>query len=141
MSALGSKLIVFTAAMLALLGALLYPAGLWGGTLSQAALGIAWSLAVIPGWLVLIAQRLVVTPQQKLYLTMAAMVGRLLFVGVGALFVITLRQLPELQFAVWVVVCYMAALLAETGLVLPRGAFHALSAPPELSPTPGLGGS
>ncbi len=129
MTSPGYKLALFTLAMLALAGVLLYPAGLWGGLQSQWALAVAWALAVVPGWVVLAAHAMVKTPQQGVMLALGSTVGRMLFVGLGALLVIQMRQLPEFQFSVWIVACYLAALLIETGLVLQKSTNQAARTP------------
>ena len=118
MSALAIRLGVFTLAMAALGCALLIPATLWGGAAGRGALLAAWVLSVIPGCLILAAHSLVQTPQQGVFLALGSTTVRLLFVAFGALVVINQGFLPEFQFAVWVVACYLGALAIETGLVL-----------------------
>lgn len=118
MSAVGSKLAIFTLAMLAIGGALCYPAALWGGQVGQIALLAAWSLSVIPGWVLLAAHALVRSPRQGVFLALGSTTCRLLFVGFGSLVIFNQGWLPEQQFAVWVIVCYLAALAVETGLML-----------------------
>jgi hypothetical protein len=119
MSGIGVKLGLFTVAMIALGGLLMYPASIWGGEIGRMSLLAAWCLAVVPGWGVLASQGFARTPQMGVFVALGSTVGRLLFVGFGVLVILNLRVLPELQFAVWVVVCYLAALVAETALALP----------------------
>lgn len=130
MSSVGGRLAVFTLAMLAVGGALAYPAGLWGGAPGQWSLLAAWLLSAIPGWLILSLQGLIKSPQQGVFLALGSTTGRLLFVGFGTLAVLGQQVLPQQQFAVWVIVCYLAALGIETGLML-RGAKVAGGSPLE----------
>jgi hypothetical protein len=121
MSSIGLKLAQFTAVMAVFGGLLSVPAGYWGGGNGQIALLAAWLLSVVPGWLTLSAGWFVRSPQQGVLLALGATVVRLLFVAFGTLVILQQGAFPELQFAVWVVSCYLGALGVETGLVL-RGA-------------------
>jgi hypothetical protein len=105
-------------AMIALGGALAFPAELWGGASGRSALLAAWLLVVVPGWGVLLGQGLVKSPLQGVAFALGSTVGRLLFVGLGFLAIVRRFPVPEFQFAVWVVACYLAALAVETLLVL-----------------------
>lgn len=118
MSTVGGRLAVFTLAMLALGGALAYPAELWGGSQGRTALLAAWLLSVIPGWVLLALQSLIKTPQQGVFLALGSTTGRLLFVGFGTLVVLGQQIAPPDQLGVWVIACYLGALAIETGLML-----------------------
>ena len=140
MRTLLASLGVFTAAMAALGGGLAYPAGLWGGDQGRMSLLAALILSTIPGWLTLLAHSLARTPQQKVLVGLASTTGRLLFVGAGALVLINMGQLPQQQIAVWLIVCYFAALFVETGLVLRGSKSAGESALSGFAPLFNLGG-
>ena len=77
------------------------------------------ALCLIPGWLTIFASHWFRASPQAVYLVVAAMVNRLLFVLVGVLTVSTLR--PDLgfyEFLVWLIAIYMVALALETWLIL-----------------------
>ncbi len=132
MTGVGGKLGTFALAMIALGAPLCVPAGLWGGGAGCLALLAAWLLSFVPGCLILAAHHWIRSPQQGVLLALSSTVVRLLFVASGALVIFTQHLLPEMQFAVWVLVCYFAALAVETGLVL-RGSPQGDSSPAALA--------
>lgn len=83
--------------------------------------GLSYSavLCLVPGWLVFFLSSRYRVAGTRIQVILIATTVRLLFVAAGTLVVLQVR--PELrlrEFLVWIIVFYLATLVAETALLL-----------------------
>lgn len=83
--------------------------------------GLSYSavLCLVPGWLVFFLSSRYRVADTQVQVILIATTVRLLFVAAGTLVVLQVR--PELrlrEFLVWIIVFYLATLVAETALLL-----------------------
>ena len=83
--------------------------------------GLSYSavLCLVPGWLVFFLSSRYRVADTRVQVILIATTVRLLFVAAGTLVVLQVR--PELrlrEFLVWIIVFYLATLVAETALLL-----------------------
>lgn len=119
MKTLGGRMVALTAGMLAVgvpLAAVAYGVS---GLLGLEGLAYSLILCLIPGLLTVFVGGLLKHRDLSAYLVLAGGGFRMLFVLLGMFAVSALR--PDLgfrQFTVWLIACYLVALVLETGIIL-----------------------